>query len=234
MAVQGDGVGWKASPGMGMQAASQFGYTMFCWSRFGVDPGASVCTTVAWTAAAFIKTALWGVTGGWNFIDVDNAFVQSQDGIAYTFAGRWQPVCLVKPSQSSRTLYIGDVATTTITNTTVIGAQTLFDIWVGNDQDNNALISSAAIAEVAIWMGALDQNAVEQLFAGACPLTVRPPQLAAYWPLDGDMINYAPAKITLLGNAPTFVDHPPIQRFRSVLNRPYLTAVSRRLPRRSQ
>ena len=234
MALQGNGsAGWKAA-NIGMQAAAQNGYSMFCWSRFNVDPGASVCTTVAWTGAQFVKSAMWGLTGGWNYIDVDNALVTAQGGIAYTFSGLWQPVLFEKVSQSDRVMTIGQVDPVSDFNADPLTDQTLTDIYVGTDQDGNVMIPSSAVAEVAVWMGPLTNLAQASLFAGACPLTVKRAQLVAYWPLAGDLQNYAPRQAPLIGPAPVFTDHPPVQNYRSVLNAPLTSSIARRMARRSQ
>lgn len=235
MALQGNGsTGWVAA-GIGMQAAAQFGYTLFCWARFKVDPGASVCSVLSWSGpTAFVKTALWGVTGGWNFIDVDNPLTTVQGGIAYTFSGLWQPVLLTKSSQSLRTLAIGQVDPITDFSSSPLADQTLTDIYVGTDQDGNFMLTSSAVAEAAVWLGPMSDSARSALFAGACPLSIHRARLAAYWPLAGDLQNYAPQKSALIGPAPVWTDHPPVQNYRSVLNAPYTSSIARRLARRSQ
>lgn len=234
MALQGNGsTGWVAA-GIGMQAAAQNGYSLFCWARFNVDPGASVCSTMSWSGpTAFVKTALWGLTGGWNFIDVDNALVTVQGGIAYTFSGQWQPVLLTKSSQSARTLIIGQIDPISDSSTSPLTDQTLTDIYVGTDQDSNFMLTSSAVAEAAVWLGPVSDDARIALFAGACPLTINRASLAAYWPLAGDLQNYAPRQAPLIGPAPVWTDHPPVQNYRSVLNASYTSSIARRMARRS-
>lgn len=211
----GVGQGWKAA-GLGIQAASATtGYTIFCWARTtGTVP--NITSFVSWGGASFVHTGLYALNSpptGWNFFDVDNAFVQSAGGVANTF-GSWQPILLTKRSQSSRTLYVGSLANSA-TDVTAIGTQTLTDLWIGGDENSNPaayiLQPNQSVAEVAVWKGQLDQAAISNLMAGANPLDVQRSSLLCYFPLRSDLRDYSSGNLSLVGPAPIFTDHPPVQ-----------------------
>jgi len=72
-----------------------------------------------------------------------------------------------------------------------------------------------AVAEAAIWQGALGDSDLAQLAAGYSPLLVRSQDLIAYWPLGGPFGNNDQDHsgngfdLTAYGD-PTWADHPPI------------------------
>jgi hypothetical protein len=90
---------------------------------------------------------------------------------------------------------------------------------VGRIGSNGSAFFSGAIAECGFWSVSLTANEFASLAAGACPSTIRPASLLAYWPLYG----LTDPEVDLSGNAfngdvsggsggPTAANHAPVVR----------------------
>lgn len=209
MAIVGNGsTGWVAR-NLGIEAELSSGYTMMVWMR--VPTGVSA-TGLVWGGGGFIHSALYATTGGdgYFFDDVDNAFFDSTTTVFQTHNSTWVPVIYSKASQSQGTLYVGPGPTTAVRSGTANTAQTLTAVYIGQDETGTVgLTATQSLAEAAIWSGPLGPTEIGMLLAGANPLTVG--RLICYFPLRNDLRDYGPRGLSLIGAAPVFTDHPPVQ-----------------------
>lgn len=223
MALAGDGVSKWVAHNFGIQAASSPGYTMLAWVK---TLASSQSVPVSWAGAVNVHSWIYsfaasGFPDGYGFDDRDNAGNVIGQNIAQPHGG-WVPVVVSKQAQVSppgAAIYVTSIANTVGSFGTNLGAQTLTDLYVGSaeDQVNGIIQPGEGVAEVAIWTGALGPTESAQLLAGACPLTVAQGRLLCYFPFKGDMRDYGPSGLQFVGPAPKFVDHPPVEDFRTVL-----------------
>lgn len=127
--------------------------------------------------------------------------------------GQWYATTAVFASAASRSIYVDGVGKVTDTTNAPGSIANLGQVNVGAYVGlavSNYL--DGAIADVAIWDVALDDDEVAALGKGVSPLLIRPQNLKAYWPLFG-VADPEPGRwkdtLTLtLFNAPTKADHP--------------------------
>lgn len=128
-------------------------------------------------------------------------------------AGTWHHACGVFAATNSRAAYIdGGSKGTNATSVTGVGPVDRFEIGgrVMGGGASKALFMSGAIAEAAIWNGALSDAEAAILAAGFSPLFVKPENLVAYWSLirDEDQDRVGGWNLTDNGG-PTISTHVP-------------------------
>jgi hypothetical protein len=217
MGLRGNGsTGWVAN-GFGLEADQAQGYSIFAWVRSSGSPTNG--NVVTWGGAAFIHTELAvTTTPQFQYNDVDNALDDFGALSASAPSGSWQPVLISKFSQTTGTLYVNNMQTAVARNAGTLTTQTLTALYIGEDETvSNGMPTTISVAEVAIYLGPIGISDGAQLMAGTCPLNVCTSRLLCYYPLRSDLQDYGPNGNSLVGVAPVFVDHPPVQSYLDVL-----------------
>lgn len=137
--------------------------------------------------AAFINAS----TEAGYYFSANETFVSlgAGNGYAATSTGitlnTWGHACVVEASSTSRAAYVngGGKATDTTASGTISPTITRVccDYYEGADQN----FQDIDLADLAIWNVALTDAEVAALAAGASPLSIRPSNLVAYYPLYG-------------------------------------------------
>lgn len=171
-----------------------------------------------------------GSTAGKGFATINGFQAQvygaeSNDANAQSFptanladATGWQPLISVYATAASRTLYWKNG--NSVINTTTLAAPESFNvISLGDYATNDATRTSAApgsllMAEFAIWRCALGPAEVSLLQEGVSPLRVRSEALFCYFPLQKDLFDDGPLRLTLRGPLPQWGAHPPVTPIR--------------------
>ena len=223
MAIQPNFNSWVVH-NVGIQAANTSGYTMLCWMR-NTPGSAAVGVTWGGSPGTFSWLACYPANGsfpdGYQFHDVDNAGNSAGQAL-FQPHGPWVPMLISKASENvvpGSQLYVAGNLAPAGTFGSNLGAQTLTDLYLGSsyDQINGLLAGTEALAEVAIWSGPLGEQEAAQLLSGACPLTVQPGRLRAYFPLRDSLRDFGPSSLRAIGPAPVYTDHPPVEDYRNVL-----------------
>lgn len=209
MALKGNATsGWVAHNFATQATADTNGYSIFCWIRSSSSAGNAV---VVWGGGNFIHSALY-ITGDpfFQFDDVDNSLADfgCVSGVAPT--GAWQPVLISKLSQTAANLYWTNMQNVAARGAGTLTAQNLTDLYVGEDETIGTFMqTNVAVAEVAIYNRAIGVADGAFLMSGANPLSIS--GCIAYYPLRSDLRDYGPNGNSLIGVAPVFTDHPPVQ-----------------------
>ena len=221
MALSGNGgAGWVVN-GFGIEADQSSGYTMLCWLRV---PTNTSTAGFLWGGAVGVHTGLYALgapPGSYVCDDDDNAGNDSYTTVTAASITSWTPVLFSKSGQGSGTLYAGPGPATANRAPPVLGAQTLTDLYIGQEEHSTIdfMLPTQAIAECAIWSGPLGATEIGQLLAGECPLNVATSNILCYFPLKSDLQDYGPAGLSFSGPSPVFIDHPPVADYTQVIQR---------------
>lgn len=112
--------------------------------------------------------------------------------------GTWHHFCGVFTSATSRTIYLDAAGNNTSTTSRTATGVNQFRIGVNSNIGLNNPATNSWIQDVALWSNALTLDEIQQLTAGASPVTVRPASLVNYYPLSGD----GRQTIDIMGNMP--------------------------------
>lgn len=127
-------------------------------------------------------------------------------------ADTWYHACGLFPSSNSRTAFLNGGNKTT-DNTNIPFTYPVNTTTIANmpTQPGAGWDFHGAVAEAVAYNAILTDDEVAALASGACPLAVRPQNIAAYWPLwdTSDLDLVGGYDMTPIGG-PTEMAHPPV------------------------
>lgn len=196
------------------------GYTLACWVKLTSGQGGFMLSGEPLTSTSVPYTALYVNSGAGSV----HASCDHQSGVSSQSAANsagslfslnaWQHIAGVFASQTSRQCYVNGVlrATDTADESTAWAG---FQFVEACRINTNGATGTGTVAEVAIWVAALNALELDALWRGTPAHRVRPTALRLYWPLWG----VATTEIDLAGQqrsgtvtGATVADHAPVGR----------------------
>ena len=182
--------------------------TLACWTQN--DTTSTRCLSVGDSGGTAFHS-IGGASGVWRATTFDGSVSSNVDGGVDNTD--WTHLMGVFASLSSRNLFEDGVAQTE--NTSTRSAFTMDRLAIGSSADGTPNQEyDGRIAECAVWSAALTAVEGAMLFAGVCPLLVRPASLVFYLPCwnVGQTKPWIGPAATSFGNPLDFA-HPPNMRY---------------------
>jgi hypothetical protein len=204
--------------------------TMVCWAKWDALGTAGILMRIGDNAATSGLLNCFSIRKNASdavIASTANATTQGNSSITITNANQWYHVAGVFTSSTSRTVYVDGTAGTA--NTTSLTPSGLDDTTIGAATYTGGIITymNGSIAEAGIWNVVLTAAEISSLSKGISPLSIRPGNLLAYWPLIGksspEIDSHGRYEMTLTGTSDS--DHPRVYSPNTVYFPRYPTAI---------